>query len=140
MKARRRAACACYGQGLSRYTLLVLAVLLAFGLSWIGFVRSDEPFYRGDLPAVAYLIATPIWIVFAVLDRRRLIWRLLLIWTPEALPMALLINVAVRGDNTGLGYLFAILSVGAFGLACLVGTVAALVYRPDEGSLRPTQP
>jgi hypothetical protein len=122
-----------------RYILLILAVLVAGGLSWIGFVWSDEQFYRGDLPALAYLIASPIWIVFALIERRRLIWRLLLIWAPMALPIAVLINVGVQGDNTGLGYLFAMMSVGGFGIACLTGSIAALVYRPGEGSLRPHQ-
>jgi hypothetical protein len=127
------------GGSFLRYTLLILAVLLAYGLSWISFVRSDEPFYRGDAPFIAYLIASSIWIVLAILERRRLIWRLLLIWAPEALPIAVLINVFMAGDNTGLAYVGAGMFAFGFGTACLTASIVAFLYRPGEGLLRPPQ-
>jgi hypothetical protein len=122
-----------------RYIVLILAVLVTWGLSWIGFVWSDEPFYRPAAPLLAYMVVSPIWIVIAVLEHRRLIWRLLLVWVPVTLPVAGLISVALQGDNTGLGYLFAMLLVTGVGIACLIGSIAALVYRPGQGPLRPTQ-
>lgn len=123
-----------------RYLILILLIALVIGASWIDYLHSEEPFYRPDWPLLAYMLATPIWIVFAVVERRRLIWRLLLVWSPAVLPFAAFVRAIFDGDSAdqGIAVYYTLFAFGGVALACLVGAVAAIVYRPDEAPLRST--
>ena len=117
-----------------RYLVLILLVALVTGASWMNYLHSEEPFYRGDWPFLAYILATPIWIAFAVFERRRLIWRLMLTCSPALLPLANLVYAIFDGDSAdqGIAVYYSLFVLGGFSLACFVGVVAAIVYRPGE--------
>ena len=119
-----------------RYLILIAAVVLTWLVSWTIFERSDARFDEGNAGSWAYLLATPIWIVFAVLEQRKLIWRLLLIWAPQAFPIGAAIGIAATGDDTGLGALFSVAFIAIMAVPSGIGTIVALTYRPGEAPLR----
>jgi hypothetical protein len=121
------------------YLGVVAFIALGVVASWIQFFVGDDPFYRGDIPFAAYLLATPVWIAFAVRERRALLWRLALIWTPLTPVVVMLCylvshhpsdNRELDGDALAtLGYL----AIGAIiGTLSTIGSVVAFVYRPLE--------
>jgi hypothetical protein len=121
------------------YLGVVAFIALGVVASWIQFFVGDDPFYRGDIPFAAYLLATPVWIAFAVRERRALLWRLALIWTPLTPVVVMLCylvshhpsdNWELDGDALAtLGYL----AIGAIiGTLSTIGSVVAFVYRPLE--------
>jgi hypothetical protein len=128
-----------------RYLVLIAAVLLVGVLSWIGYLASDELSHVAIVPAVAYLLATPIWIVFAVLDRRRTIWRLLLTWAPPAPIVMMLVNIELNPSKDpweldGQALAGSILMVILMGMAflCVLGSLAVFVHRPDRADPQPS--
>ena len=159
-----QAACACYGRGLStnetgttnlaavlkspwvrviaRYVLgPILAGLMAALLA----SRLEAAFPRADIGFTLAMLtpggALAAWVVAVVSDRRRQAWRIWGPWAPCAPLLLLLIFVMkISGDvwprdDTGFAMLvcFAVLQLAA--VLAVLGSVAALVYRPGQ---RPT--
>jgi hypothetical protein len=93
------------------------------------------PGFAGLAVLVTVLLGTVAWIVLAVLDRRRMIWRQLLIWLPGALATTLFL-LAVKsalGSDPALVFFFLLGPELGFVAASLIGSIAALIYRPAEG-------
>lgn len=122
-----------------RYLILVAAVLLTELVSWITFLRSDAESFLDGATGWVGALACLIWIVFAVFERRRLRWRLLLVWAPEIIPVTMMFGIIIPGDDTGLGSLLGIMLIMVMAVPCVIGTIAALVYRPGERPLPPTE-
>jgi hypothetical protein len=126
---------------LLRYPLVLLVYALACGLAQVLAAILGASFNAGSAFVVLFPAWTVAWIVLAVRDRRRMIWRLLLIWVPAILTTAISVALVSAAENSDPGIAFYMMLWPEFGilLACLVGSIAALVYRPGEGPLRPTQ-
>ena len=85
-----------------------------------------------------YLLACLWWTAAAVLDRRRQIWRLLLIWAPMAIPSAVVAWVVFSpsddADGQAIAMLFYTLPTLLIGFCCLVASALALMWRPEPNT------
>jgi hypothetical protein len=121
-----------------RYLLGPVAAALIFGLLWSTdtFVSVEVNWWLALLGL--YLLGSSLWMAAAVSDRRRLIWRLALIWIPEIFPVALVVNEIAHPDpiDSGLAIAGLMQPLILVGIAGVFATFAAWVYRPGEGGLR----
>jgi len=120
-----------------RYLLGPAVLLVTISLLWIG-ERAD---FGSNLWLVVLglcLLPAGLWMMAAVLDRGSLIWRLLMIWITEAIPVALLAKELIHPDpvDSGLATASLMFPVLVIGILGLIATFAAWVYRPGEGGLR----
>ncbi len=125
-----------------RYPLVLLAYPLACALVKAASILPGLSFEAEEVMALLFPVWMIAWIVLAVRDRRtRMIWRQLFIWLPGLLVAALCWAMldSARASDWGLLFLFVLWPVGIALLFCLAGSIAAIVQRPNEEALRPTQ-
>lgn len=108
--------------------LVMLAVIVLLFLTKDA--RDDVSGLVVLISPVLYVLACAWWSFAAMLDRRRLLWRMLLIWAPLAIPLALLLWETPRPgfDEEGWGVLVLFGPTAMIGFASLCVSILAPFY------------